>query len=200
MKEQLIVALGREYGSGGREIARQISERLGITFYDRNMLDHMFEDEEQRDAMSRYDEGVKMPFIHRTVRGFSNSVEENLAEMQFEFLRNKAASGESFVIVGRCGESVLKGIPGLVSIFVLGDMYQKICRIMEVYKVNEAQAIEKIGRHDRTRKRYHNNYSEIKWGDSRGYDITINSSKLGIDNTAEFLYEYILRRREGGVK
>lgn len=197
MEKQLIVAIGREFGSGGHEIGERIAKRLNISFVDRSMLDEMFSGNgKHKDQIEKYEEDVAKPFLHKHVRGFTNSIEENLAEAQFEYIREKAASGESFVIVGRCGEAVLRGNKNLVSIFVLGDMYDKIHRVMDKYSLPERDAIEKINRHDRKRKRYHNTYSDFKWGDSRGYDLCINSSKLGVRGTAEMLCKYIEDVRE----
>lgn len=192
MEKQLIVAIGREYGSGGHEIGERIAKKLGISFVDRSMLDEMFAHTgKHKDKMEKYEEDVAKPFLHKHVRGFTNSIEENLAEAQFEYIREKAASGESFVIVGRCGEEVLRGNKNMVSIFVLGDMYDKIQRVMKKYALQEKDAIDKINRHDRKRKKYHNTYSDFKWGDSRGYDLCVNSSKLGVEGTAEMLCHYI---------
>ena len=197
MEKQLIVAIGREFGSGGHEIGERIAKQLNISFVDRSMLDEMFSGNgKHKEQIEKYEEDVAKPFLHKHVRGFTNSIEENLAEAQFEYIREKAASGESFVIVGRCGEAVLRGNKNLVSVFVLGDMYDKIHRVMDKYSLPERDAIEKINRHDRKRKRYHNTYSDFKWGDSRGYDLCINSSKLGVRGTAEMLCKYIEDVRE----
>ncbi len=197
MEKQLIVAIGREFGSGGHEIGERIAKQLNISFVDRSMLDEMFSGNgKHKEQIEKYEEDVAKPFLHKHVRGFTNSIEENLAEAQFEYIREKAASGESFVIVGRCGEAVLRGNENLVSVFVLGDMYDKIHRVMDKYSLPERDAIEKINRHDRKRKRYHNTYSDFKWGDSRGYDLCINSSKLGVRGTAEMLCKYIEDVRE----
>lgn len=197
MEKQLIVAIGREFGSGGHEIGERIAKQLNISFVDRSMLDEMFSGNgKHKGEIEKYEEDVAKPFLHKHVRGFTNSIEENLAEAQFEYIREKAASGESFVIVGRCGEAVLRGNKNLVSVFVLGDMYDKIHRVMDKYSLPERDAIEKINRHDRKRKRYHNTYSDFKWGDSRGYDLCINSSKLGVRGTAEMLCKYIEDVRE----
>ena len=101
--------------------------------------------------------------------------------MQFEFLRKKAENGDSFVVVGRCSETVLKKYDCLTSIFVLGDYDKKLQRTMDVYALSEKDAKAKMSRHDRKRKAYHNRHSEGKWGDSRLYDLCMNSSTLGMD-------------------
>ena len=114
--------------------------------------------------------------------------------MQFEFIREKAQSGESFVVLGRCSESKLKGHPALISLFVLADMDAKIKRIMELYELSEDKAKAFIDKKDRKRKRYHNYHCSSHWGDSRLYDLSINSTRLGIDGTIDHLESYIRAR------
>lgn len=189
---QQIIAIGREFGSGGHEIASIVAEKLGFPMYDRNMLDHMAEKNGiEAEELMKHEES-KRRGLTRTVRGYTSSVHEHIAELQFDFIREKAESGESFVVVGRCAESVLRGNDNLFSIFVRADMDSKVKRICELYKLSEAEAKIKIVRHDKKRKAYHNYYSDFKWGDSRGYDMCINSSKLGVERSAEALYDLII--------
>lgn len=193
--DQVLVAIGREYGSGGHEIGEKLSKKLGIGFYDRNMLDEMFAHKSNAE-LEKYEERKSLPFTTRHIRGYTNSIEENLAEAQFDFIRGKAIMGDSFVIVGRCGESVLKDFDGLVSIFVIDDLMHKIERIRDMFGLDEKAAFNKISRHDKARKQYHNMYADYKWGDSRGYDLCINSGRFGVDGTVDFLYEYVNRCKE----
>mgnify|MGYP004473005701 CR=1 FL=1 len=197
MEKQLIISLGREFGSGGHIIAQQLAERYKIPLYDSNLLRHVaVEKEMNAEKLQKYDENPKNVLFTRTVRGYSSSPEENIARMQFDYLKSKADAGESFVIVGRCAESVLKGNPNLISIFILGDMEQKIVRTMESNNISKEKAVMLIEQQDKKRKTYHNHYCEGKWGDSRNYDLSINSSKLGLDETTRIIAEYIDSRRK----
>lgn len=193
--KQLIIAVSREFGSGGHCIAEELARRFALPLYDRNILEEIA-DEKNVDSrnLEKYDELPKNHLFSRTVRGFSNSPEEQIANMQFDFLRKKAEEGASFVIVGRCAETILKGNPGLITIFVLGDMDAKIKRIAGLHLISRAEAERMIWRHDRKRKAYHNHYCEMKWGDSRNYDLCINSNKLGIERTTDTLEQYIRER------
>ena len=165
LKKQLIISIGREYGSGGHRIAEELAKRFGLTFYDYHMLGEIALDKKvDVKTLEKFDELPKTPFFSRTVKGYSNSPQENIANLQFDFLRKKADEGESFVIVGRCAETILKENPNLISFFVLGDMQDKIERTMQ------------------------------REGDSRGYDVSINSSRLGLDGTADMMEEYIKKR------
>lgn len=186
MKEQVIISISREYGSGGHEIANKIAEAHSLPLYDRNILEEVSKQKNVHvDTLKKYDERAKNVLTSRTVRGHSNSPEEHIARMQFDFIKEKAASGESFVIVGRCSETVLADCEGLIPIFITGDMDKKIERIMRIYNLPEKEAIEKIRRHDKYRRKYHNAHSPSRWGDSRHYDLCINSSPLGIDGTVK---------------
>lgn len=197
MKKQLIISVGREFGSGGHVIAEALAERFGLPMYDSNILEKIADEKNiSSETLSRYDERPKSKLFSRTVRGFSNSMSENIANMQFDFLKKKASGGESFVIVGRCAETKLKGFDGLVSIFILGDRKTKLERIMELYGLDEQAAVRLLEREDAKRKFYHNDHCKVKWGDSRNYDISVNSSKLGIQKTIDFLEKYIKARVE----
>ena len=192
---QTIISVSREFGSGGHIIAEQIAKDHGLKFYDRHLLDDIAAENNMNAAvLEKYDKKPRNAFLSRRVSGFSNSMEEILAEMQFDYIRKKADSGESFVIVGRCAESVLSGHKGLISIFVVGDDEAKIKRVEKVYGLNTSEAILKMKRHDKKRRQYHNRHSSFRWGDSRNYDLCINSSKLGLDQTADALEDYIRAR------
>ena len=127
MGEQLIISISREYGSGGHEIARKLADRLELAFYDRCMLDEIAE---QMNAdvsdFHKYDEKPGNRLLSRRVGNHTNSYEEIIAQFQFDYIRKKAESGESFVVVGRCSENVLKDYDCLISVFVTGDKEHKI--------------------------------------------------------------------------
>lgn len=196
MEKQLIISVGREYGSGGHEIAEKLSKHYGIQLLDHNLLDEIaMEKNMDPQHLRGLDEKHRSRLASRTVRGYSSSPEENLYLLQFDYLKNKAASGDSFVIVGRCSETILKEYDSLISIFILGDMDKKTERIMRLYQLSEESAVRKIREKDMKRRRYHNGHCDRKWGDSRNYDICINSSRLGIDGTLAILTDYIDRKQ-----
>ncbi|MDE6036579.1 MAG: cytidylate kinase-like family protein [Ruminococcus sp.] len=194
---QLIISVGREFGSGGRVIAEALAERFGIPIYDRHLITEIAERTGLTpEEIEKYNENPKKKLISRRVRGYSNSIEDNIAEMQFNFLKEKSESGESFVVVGRCSETRLKNNPALVSLFILADPDAKIKRVMKVYELPEEDAREFIRKKDKKRKRYHNYHCSGHWGDSRLYDLCINSTRLGIDGTVDYLENYIRARME----
>ena len=168
----------------------------GIQLLDHNLLDEIAAKKNVKmDHLKDLDEKHKNPLSSRTVRGYSSSPEENMLYLQFDYLRDKADAGESFVIVGRCSETILKQCDSLVSIFILADRNKRIERIMRLYHLTESQAIKKIREKDTNRRRYHNSFCVGKWGDCKNYDLSLNSSKLGIDGSVKLLTEYIDKRR-----
>ena len=144
-----------------------------------------------QELISQKDERPVNFFASRRIGKFSNSIEVNVAERTFQMLRTKAAQGESFVVLGRCGEQVLKDNPNCISIFICGNPQFKLSRIMEKLGLDAEAAIEEIKTVDRSRKNYHNYYCDTKWGDARGYDMTVKSDVLGCEKTAEMLTGYI---------
>lgn len=198
MGKQLIITVGREFGSGGHIIAVKLAEHFGIQLLDSNILAEVAKKRNAREEyLKKYDESARNLFFSRTVNGFSNSPEEIIAQMQFDYIKQKSDAGESFVVIGRCADYILRENPALVRVFVLGDTEAKIKRTAEREGISEEKAKIRMEQADKRRKYFHNTHSENKWGDSRSYDITVNSSKLGLDSTAELLIKYIeLRNAE----
>lgn len=193
---QLIISIGRECGSGGHEIAQKLSEIYNIPLYDRNILKEISEEKNlDPESLAEYDEVKKTSVFSRRIRGLNNCPAHNVAQLQFDFLKKKADAGESFVVVGRCAETVLKGHKALISIFVLGDRDAKVNRVMEFHKFSRKKAAELVDSKDDARKQYHNSHCDTKWGDSRNYDLSINSSRLGISRTLDFIVDYINARK-----
>lgn len=190
--KQIIISVGREFGSEGHVIAEILAERFCLPLYDSNLLQEIAEKKNLNvKNLEKYDEVPKNRLFSRNVQGFSNSPEENIAKIQFDYLRKKAESGESFVIVGRCSEEILKNYACMTSIFILGDMEAKIDHIVKKNNISRAEAEKLIVSNNRKRKLYHNHYCQGKWGDSRNYELSINSSKLGLDTTADIIEKYI---------
>ena len=192
MKKQIIVAIGREHGSGGHYIADMIARELGVKLYDKVSIEkEITSGGYSEELVSEMDEKPVNFLTSRRIGRFSNSLEVNVAEKTFAMLRSKAAEGESFVVIGRCGEQVLENNPNCISIFICGDPQFKLNRVMNKLGLNAEQAIEEIRNVDRSRKNYHNYYCDTKWGDARGYDLTVKSNVLGCEKTAEMLIGYI---------
>ena len=156
MSQQLILAIGRESGSGGLDIARLLAERFGLPLYDKNILQTAAQERGvSPEKLTRYDEQPRSPLFYRSVRGYSNAPEDAVAQLQFRLLREHAEAGESFVVLGRCAEEVLADRPGLVSVFIRADLPFRISRT----PLPEAEAIEFINKQDRQRRVYHDQHA-----------------------------------------
>lgn len=195
MDKQLIISVGREFGSGGHVVAAGLAKHFGLPLLDSNILAEIAK-EKNTDAeyLQKYDESARSLLFSRTVNGYSNSPEDVVARMQFDYLRARADAGESFVVIGRCADYFLRNNAGLVRIFILGDIDAKIKRTAEREGVSEEKARSLMEHNDKRRRTYHNTHCEGKWGDSRSYDITINSSRLGIEGTTDLLIKYVEAR------
>mgnify|MGYP002598326041 FL=1 len=199
MPKQLVISISREYGSGGHEIAEKLAGLLELKLYDRNLLDEVVKSNNfKENRLEKYDEVPKRFFVSKTVKGFSNSPQEIVAQMQFDYMKEKVRNKESFIIVGRCSEEKLREAVDddciFIPIFIRADISKRIVRIMRLYNLNSTKAEEKIKRHDRNRKAYHNYFCSTRWGAASNYDITINSAKIGIEKTVKIIADYITER------
>lgn len=200
MEKQTIISISREFGSGGHDIAENIAGEFGFPMYDRSLLREIAKDMDvDVEVLHKYDEKPRNYVLTRRIGKYSNSMEDILVEKQFEFIRKKAKSGESFVIVGRCAETILREFDGLISIFITGNKSYKLSRIMKRFELNEADAQAKMIKIDRHRRQYHNRYSDHKWGDSRYYDLCIDGSPLNVEGTSKILEDYIRARINAGA-
>lgn len=190
--KQLIISIGREFGSAGHEIAERLAKRYRFPLYDHNLLEEVAASRNlDSSELQKFDEVKRNKLLYRSINGMSSSPADNVANLQFQFLREKAEAGQSFVVVGRCSETVLKEYEGMVSFFVMGDMDKKVERVMKLYNKSEKDAADFIKEKDKKRKKYHDSHCKTKWGDSRNYDLSINSSRLGIDESVKLLADYI---------
>ena len=196
--KQIIISVGREFGSGGHIVAQKLAEHYDIPIFNKELLEEMARKEGYSEkALEKYDEKpVNFGFMPLPYAGGNIPIEQEIAMKQFEFIKNKADAGESFVIVGRCADEILAYNPNLVSVFITGDRESKIARVMDREGLDRKQAINKMKRMDKIRKTYHNFYCRNKWGDSRGYDICINTGKTDFDTAKNMVVECVDKLKE----
>lgn len=191
---QIIISIGREFGSGGHVVAEKLAKHYNIPLYSKALLEEIAkEGDYSKEFLEKFDEKpMNITFMPHSVAGGALSFEQDIAIKQFNFLRKKAdEEKESFVVVGRCADEVLAHNPNLVSVFVLGEEKSKMKRVMEREGLDEKTALNKMKKIDKIRKTYHNFYCENKWGDSRGYDICIKTGKINIDIATQLIIDYI---------
>ena len=194
MGKQIIISVGREFGSGGHEIAEKLAKHYDIPLYGKEIFEHVEENGAiSVDVAKYFDEKPVNPIFYPIAfDGNYLPLEQTVANHIFDFIRKKGVEEqESFVIVGRCAEYVLRDNPNMLSIFILGDKETKKKRVMDKFNLDEKAALSRMKKEDKMRKTYHNFYADGKWGDSRSYDICLNSSTLGVDKTVDALITYI---------
>lgn len=205
MDKHIVITIGRQFGSGGREIGKRLADNLGISFYDKELLSIAARESGfSKDFFEMYDEKPTNSFLYSLVMdtyamGYGTPtyvdmpINQRLFLVQFDAIK-KIASEESCVIVGRCADYALEGHIDYTSVFIHGDMVDRINRVMNTYTLNESGAKDLISKTDKKRASYYNYYTNKKWGHSNNYDLTFNSSTLGIDGCVELL-EYYLNKK-----
>ena len=201
--EHYVITIGRELGSGGKAIGELMAKELSIPVYDRRLISMAAEENGFAPAIFKQadetpSKGLMSQVIHSLSSPFaafsslySNSMSnESLFKLQSDIILEKAQN-EDCIIVGRCSDYILRNHPRHVSIFVRGNYEDRVKFVMQRNQMTEAEAKELIEHTDAIRSDYHNFYSETNWGDSRAYDICINSSLLGLEGTAKVLTEFV---------
>ena len=197
-----VIALGRQFGSGGREIGRKLAEQLGCSFYDRELISLAAKRAEVREELfAGKDEKAGNPWLFRGIyeggalvrRG--RSAEDILFEMQSQVILELAGQGPC-IIVGRCADHVLQqaGVP-VCSLFLCAPFAWRVAHRMEIEGIPEAQAADTVRRLDKQRGKYYSTYTGRDWGLPENYDLCINTSVLGIDGTARALQEHLTGSR-----
>ena len=197
MKNPLIITIGREYGSGGRQIGKALAERLGISFYDKKIitlaaeksgLSHEFiENNEQRVRSGLMHTLAASAVYHNGfLSGQYLPLSESIFISQAQVIRDIAAK-ESAVIVGRCADYILDGRENTINVFIHAPQEKRVERIMKLHGVDEAAALKEILTSDKERGNHYFRYTDRKWGKAQNYDVCINSALMGIDKTVEML-------------
>lgn len=138
-----------------------------------------------------YDERPVNRILSRKINEFDNSIPHNVAQWQFDMIRQIADSGESAIFVGRCADYALAGRPGLLRIFCRADLTHRIKRIQQRHNLSPEKAALLVAKTDRHRRVYYHHHTGKFWGHSSCYDLTVNTSVLGVEKTAEALEAYI---------
>ena len=193
----MIISIGRQHGSGGREIARLLARELGIKCYDKEIVDEAAKHSDfSRDLINAYDEKRMSAFmLHAGGYGLNENFRLNMqvVSAQFDTIREIASKGDC-IFVGRCADYILRDRGDLVSVFILGDMDERLKCLERRQGLDEAAARKKIKEVDKDRSSFYKYYSDQVWGDAQNYDLCINSSRLGVEGTVKVIMDYIKTR------
>ena len=187
VKDHVVITVSREYGSGGRYVGRLIADKLGIKFYDKEIITKLAEatglseeyiekNEQKRDASAILNNGYYM--------GLDNA--DELFVKETELIKELAAK-DSCVIIGRCADFILKDEKNVVKVFVYSGMEDKIKRATQIYGYEEDKAKKEIERIDKLRANHYKHYTDKDWKDFSNYDICINSDLLGVEKSADVI-------------
>ena len=190
-----IITISREFGSGGRFIGEEVAKKLGIAYYDKNIIGQIAEKSGlspeyiQENAELSPKKGLfAYAFSGRDITG--KSVEDMVYEVQRNIIL-ELAEKEPCVIIGRNADYILKDRDDVLNVFIHGDMPEKIKRITGLYNVKEKEAVKMIADTDKRRRTNYNFYTDQNWGKASNYTLCLNSSQLGYDRCEMIIMECV---------
>jgi len=206
MDNKIIITIGRQFGSGGREVGQKLAKLLGIGYYDKELLAVAAKESGlSEDVFRKADERTASGLSYALTTGYSYMgmympytdflSNDGLFQLQSDAVR-KLAEEESCVLVGRCADYILRENPNLVSFFILNKADIRAERIMGYQDVDEEKARELMHKTDKSRAAYYNYYTNKTWGAACSYNFSIDVSVLGIDETVLMMKDFVERRQQ----
>ena len=193
--EKRIITISREFGSGGRFIGEEVAKKLGIAYYDKNIINQIAEesglspDYIQESAELSPKKGIlAYALAGRDITG--KSVEDMVYEVQRKVIL-ELAEKEPCVIIGRNADFILKDRDDVLNVFIHGNMPEKMKRICQLYNVSEQDAVKMMTDTDKRRMTNYNFYTDQRWGKASNYTLCLNSSQLGYDKCEEIIMECV---------
>lgn len=203
MKEMnTIITIGRQFGSGGKEIAEKLGENLQIPVYDKEMLAVAAKDSGIcQELFESHDEKPTNSFLYSLVMdtysmGYSPNaymdmpINHKVFLAQFDAIKKLANEGPC-ILVGRCADYALDSYDNCLSVFIHANLDARIRRIARMYDLTDAKAKDMIVKTDKKRATYYNYYTNKKWGAAESYELCLDSSKLGITGTTEAILSFL---------
>lgn len=198
-----IITIGRQLGSGGRSVGHQLAEHYGISLYDKSLINLAAEQSGiSKQVFSQADEKVSRSFLRSLIPGRGMTIlgsnsplsQDELFKVQSDVIQN-ITEKESCIILGRCADYILRNHPRLISIFLTADMDDRLKRLSESDNIPLEKALPMLEQGDKKRASYYNYYTGGAWGVASTYHLSLNTSRLGIEGTTQFLIRYIDARR-----
>ena len=208
MNNHYVINLGRQLGSGGKEIGEKLAKELNIAFYDKELIrlaseesglcKEFFEKADERAQKTFLGAlfGNRVPFVGDGAMPYGSCLNNDaLFKIQSDVIRGLAENG-ACLFVGRCADYILRDYPRCVNIFISASKEARVERIMLKNNLSAVQAEELIEKADRKRAAYYNYYSYNTWGAAATYHLCIDSSLLGIEDTVSFIKEFVKKKLE----
>lgn len=207
MDKKLIITINREYGSGGRLIGKALSEKLGIPYYDDDIIKMASEHSAVGEQYFRMNDERPGNNILKRIAGSIKSTwdkpsldenitsPDNLFKFESEVIRKIADEGSS-IFIGRCSDFVLSssGNEDFISLFVYSDLPAKLRRVMDVDGVDTKEALSRIQKINKLRRAYYKYYTGDEWDDMRHYDLPVNTTKIDIETACSLILKYLSLR------
>lgn len=206
MSKHYVINIGRQFGSGGKTIGERLARRLDIRLYDKELINLAAEESGfGAEHFERADEREQKGVLSSLIGYFRTSIAGNyyaandplsndaLFKIQSDVIRH-IAERESAIFVGRCADYILRDHPLTINLFFTAEREDRIRRITGRVGCSEAEAVALMERMDTQRSRYYNYYASRRWGEAATYDLTINTSRLGEEGTAELILDFAAQR------
>lgn len=203
--KKMIINIGRQVGSGGRIIAKQLADDLNCTFYDRELLnlaakesgfcEKFFEQNDEQKGFLRSLFHTHVPLMGENNFYKNNFSQESLYQFQSDAIA-KAADMGSCVFVGRTADYVLRNRKDTINIFITAAIEDRIKRVCERQQLTNEEARKFINTREEARSTYYNYYTGKKWGAAESYDLCVNSSLLDLEDTTAFIISFVRKRFE----
>ena len=201
--KKIIINIGRQLGSGGHDIAKMLAKDFDCKFYDKELLNlaaqesgfskKFFEQNDEQKGFFKSLFHIHVPFASDASFYNNKFSQESLFQFQSDAIKKAASEGNS-VFVGRCADYVLRDYKNTVSVFITADMKDRAMRVSRRHLCDEETAERIIENQESDRSSYYNYYTGKKWGHSASYDLCINSSILGIEETEAFIKAFIKKK------
>ncbi len=197
-----VITIGRQFGSGGREIGEKLAKAYDIGYYDRELLARAAKESGFcEEILMNHDERPTNSFLYNLVIdtysfGYNSSsfvdmpISQKVFLAQFDTIKKIAEEGPC-VIVGRCADYALENRDNVINLFIYADEDFKVNRIMKLYDLDAGKARDMIAKKDKQRQSYYNYYTNRKWGRASSYDLCINSSVLGIEGSVKLIKQFV---------
>lgn len=202
-----VITIGRSFGSGGHEIGARLAKKLGIAFYDKELLTLAAEKTGCCEDFVKHNDERTPGFFARSVvftkgHGYAHPTNEDMIFVHQSQIIKELAEKESCVIVGRCADFILRDCDGVVNLFIYAPLEERIKRKLALSddpKITEAKVRKEISAVDKQREKYYNFYTGARWGNSFNYNLCIDTSLVGVDGAVDMIIDFLNKMGHTGI-
>ena len=198
---EYVITIARGFGSGGKTIGKLLAQKLDIDYYDNDLIRLASEESGINiELFGKADERVKMNLFKRYNRSYGERLippdsdefvsDDNLFNYQAKIIRS-LADKQNCIIIGRCGDYLLRDNPRAIRLFIYADEKTCIKNVTDLYSVSEKEAVERIASIDKARASYYKYYTGNNWSDVNNYDLCINTSRIGFEKSVDVILDYM---------